>query len=74
MAEQQKPEHQDADLLEAFKVFDKDKNGYISATELRVMMTTLGENLTDEEVDRILREADIDHDSQINYFGTLKIL
>ena len=30
-------------------------------------MTNLGEKLTDEEVDEMLREADIDGDVQVNY-------
>ena len=50
-------------------VFDKDGNGYISAAELRHVMTNLGEKLTDEEVDEMIREADIDGDGQINYEG-----
>ena len=32
------------------QVFDKDGNGFISAAELRHIMTNLGEKLTDEEV------------------------
>ena len=39
------------ELIEAFKVFDRDGNGFISAAELRHVMTNLGEKLTDEEVD-----------------------
>ena len=38
------------ELIEAFKVFDRDGNGFISAAELRHVMTNLGEKLTDEEV------------------------
>jgi calmodulin len=38
------------DIIEAFRVFDKDGNGTISAAELRHVMTNLGEKLTDEEV------------------------
>ena len=51
------------------RVFDKDGNGFISAAELRHVMTNLGEKLTDEEVDEMIREADIDGDGQINYEG-----
>lgn len=46
------------EILEAFRVFDRDGNGLISAAELRHIMTSLGEKLTDEEVDEMIREAD----------------
>ena len=52
-------------------MFDKNGDGYISASELRHVMTTLGEKLTDDEVDEMIREADIDGDGKVNYEGRL---
>ena len=62
------------EILKAFNVFDKDGNGFISAAELRHIMTNLGEKLTDEEADEMIREADIDGDGQINYEEFVKNL
>ena len=51
------------------QVFDKDGNGYITAAELRYVMANLGEKMTDDEIDEMLREADTDGDGQIDYQG-----
>ena len=50
----------------AFNVFDKDGSGTISADELRQVMKSLGENLTDEEIDEMIREADKDNNGTID--------
>ena len=49
--------------------FIQDGNGFISAAELRHVIANFGEKLTDEEVDQMIREADIDGDGQVNYEG-----
>ncbi|RZS23110.1 hypothetical protein BHM03_00055972 [Ensete ventricosum] len=67
MARKMKDTDSEEELKEAFRVFDKDQNGFISAAELHHVMTNLGEKLTDEEVDEMIREADVDGDGQINY-------
>ena len=56
------------------KVFDKDGNGFISAAELRHVMTSLGEKLSDEEVDAMMKEADADGDGQVDYAEFAKMM
>jgi len=56
------------DIVDAFKVFDKDGNGFISAAELRHVMMNLGkQKLSEEDAEEMIREADVDGDGQINY-------
>ncbi|KAF3456922.1 hypothetical protein FNV43_RR01576 [Rhamnella rubrinervis] len=74
MAKKMKETDAEEELREAFKVFDKDQNGYISANELRHVMINLGEKLTDEEVEQMIREADLDGDGQVNYDEFVKMM
>jgi len=74
MARKMKDTDSEEEIKEAFKVFDKDGNGFISATELRHVMTNLGEKLTEEEVDEMIREADLDGDGQVNYEEFVKMM
>ena len=60
------------EIRDAFRIFDKDGNGLISAHELRQIMMNLGEKLTDEELDEMMREADLNGDGQIDYEGKIK--
>ncbi|XP_017075172.1 neo-calmodulin [Drosophila eugracilis] len=55
------------ELRDAFRVFDKQNNGYISATELRSIFMALGEHIDDEELDEMIREYDLDQDNHINF-------
>ena len=57
MARKMKDTDSEEEIREAFRVFDKDGNGFISAAELRHVMTNIGEKLSDEEVDEMIREA-----------------
>ena len=50
-----------------FNVFDKNKDGFISASEIQCVMTSLGETLTEDEVNEMVKEADRDLDSHISF-------
>uniref|UniRef100_A0A6V7QSY4 EF-hand domain-containing protein n=1 Tax=Ananas comosus var. bracteatus TaxID=296719 RepID=A0A6V7QSY4_ANACO len=64
MAKKMKETNDEEELKEAFKVFDKDQNGFISASE----------KLTDEEVEQMIKEADMDGDGQVNFEEFVKMM
>jgi len=46
---------QPADFIEGFKVFDKEQNGTIGTAELRHLLSTLGEKMTEEECEQLFQ-------------------
>jgi calmodulin len=74
MVRKMKDTDTEEELLEAFKVFDRDSNGFITSHELRHVMTNLGQSLSPEEIEEMVREADIDGDGQINYDEFVKMM
>jgi len=54
-------------VLEAFGVFDKDGNGYVSAAEMKQLLTTLGEPLDAGEHEEMMRGVYVDEDGHFNY-------
>lgn len=55
------------------RVFDVDGNGLIDREELRKVMSSLNESLSEEELDAMIKEADINGDGQIS-FDEFKIM
>ena len=62
------------EFVQGFAVFDRDGNGLISAGELRYVLTSLGEKLTDRDVDELLRGVETDKDGFINYSEFVKTI
>ena len=50
---------QEADLREAFRIFDQDKDGFIDMKEFKKVTTMLGAMLSKEEVEEFMAEADV---------------
>ena len=57
------------DFVEGLRHFDKDGNGFISSAELRHLLTTLGERLSDEEVNTLMIFPELTK-SDIRLFGS----
>lgn len=60
--------------VQAFRVFDRNNDGFISVGELRHVMINLGEKLSDDEYEEMIREADLDKDGLVNFQGKFKNL
>lgn len=50
----------------AFKVFDKNGDGFISAEELKTVMKTMGDTMDDDDLEMMMKEADINADGKID--------
>jgi calmodulin len=62
------------DIKEAFKIFDKENTGYISVIELKHVLTTLGERLSNSDVEDFFKNASIEKDNTINFDTFMKLL
>ena len=60
-------EEQIAEFNEAFSLFDKDGDGYISRTELKLALESMQEKFTDKQVENIIKSYDADQDGEINF-------
>lgn len=56
-----------AEILEAMRMTDKQNKGYIQAAELKSKLTKLGEKLSNEEVDKLFKEANVKSDGKVHY-------
>ena len=57
----------DKEVRDAFTSLDLDQNDYVGAAELTHVLVNIGENVTDEEVDEMIRMCDTDGDGQVSY-------
>nr|XP_039267497.1 calmodulin-like [Styela clava]XP_039267498.1 calmodulin-like [Styela clava] len=62
------------EILEIFQMFDKDKDGFISAAELNNLMLQLEENVSEEEVEEMIHLADQDGDGRVSYEEFVRLL
>jgi len=74
MSKQQKKGLTQDILKDAFRIFDKDDDGFISVEELRSIMKNMGDKMTDQELDEMLDTADTKRDGLVNYSEFVMLL
>ena len=57
------------ELKDAFKAFDKDGSGYITAKELKAAMKKMGGNVSDKDIQSMIDKADKDKDGKVGFDG-----
>ncbi|NWI81158.1 CETN2 protein, partial [Dryoscopus gambensis] len=62
------------EILKAFRLFDDDETGKISFRNLKRVARELGENLTDQELQEMIDEADRDGDGEVSEQEFLRIM
>ncbi|NWY04960.1 CALL4 protein, partial [Nothoprocta ornata] len=67
MYRQMKQEEPEREILTALSMIDRQRRGFISAAELRAKLTRLGEKLSEQEVDDLLKEAKVGPNGTIKY-------
>ena len=55
------------DICKAFKEFDDKGNGTIPIQDLKLILTSMGEALSEDEVDELIKQADQNKDGKIHY-------
>ena len=62
------------EMLKAFRLFDDDETGKISFRNLKRVAKELGENMTDDEIQEMIEEADRDGDGEISEDEFMRIM
>lgn len=53
-----------SDIIEIFRIFDREDSGYLTKTEIKIITKGL---LQEDIIDRFCEEADLEDEGEINY-------
>merc|ERR1711976_119049 len=62
------------ELREIFRVLDKEKKGEVNVNELRWILKSLGDDLTEEDIDDMIADVDTDGSGWVDYDEFSKLM
>jgi len=67
-------QYTEEDIINEFRKLDKKNNGKINENDLRNLMSKYENPLSNEEIEEIIKEANVDSNNEIDYINFTKIL
>jgi Ca2+-binding EF-hand superfamily protein len=64
----------ESEIVEAFRVFDRDDSGAIDAHELMHVMQTIGDTMTEAEAEKMILQCDADGSGEVEYWEFAKMV
>ena len=69
-----KDKNSETDLIKAFQIIDRDKSGSIDKQEFEFVFQNIGSKLTNEEIDEMIKQADVDGNGEISQEEFINIM
>lgn len=69
MTDKLETKDKETEIYEVFKLFDKDGDGFITASEMREVFMEFDDTLTEGEVDELVAGADEDGNGRLDFLG-----
>lgn len=62
------------ELREAFRLYDKEGNGYINVSDLREILRALEDNMSEDELDEMIAEIDTDGSGTVDFDEFMEVM
>ena len=59
-------------IRQAFTMIDEDGSGKIGTAKLKNVLRIIGEKMSDEEIQEVIRELDLNGDGELDYEGKVR--
>ena len=61
-------------MREAFKIFDSQGSKFITFNSLKSVLVKMGQKMSDDDINNLIKEADSDADGRVSYQDFKKLM